>query len=161
MSAAQKKEIAVTYQCERFDDVIDEVTPHLLRHWDELARNKDEIPLEPDYDAYSALDKAGRLLICTCRDGGKIAGYACYFILPRHPHYNAPWAIADIFWLAPEYRRLHIGTGIFQSLEQALRARGVLVMHTTFKVEHPAAGYLLQSMGHVLIEHGYAKFLGN
>lgn len=151
----------ITFQSERFDDVVEEVTPHLLKHWEELAQNKEAIPLEPDYEAYSNLEKSGRLLVCTCRDNGRIVGYACYFVLPRHPHYNAPWAIADIFWLAPEYRRLNIGTGLFGEVEQALRERGVLVMHTTFKVEHPAAGFLLYKLGHTLIEHGYAKFLGN
>lgn len=152
--------LAVVFQTERFDDVIAEAEPLLHKHWSELARNKDKIALAPDLSAYQRAADRGNLVICTCRAAGGLIGYACYFVVQRHLHYEVAWAISDVFWLDPAWRGQGIGRGLFEAVERALEARGVKVMHTTYKADHLAAGELLESMGHSLIEYGRAKVLG-
>ena len=149
----------LTFQHETYEQVIDDIKPLLTKHWQEIARNKDKIPLNPDYSVYTALGRGKHLRIYTARLNGVLVGYAIYFVR-QHPHYqNSIWAVSDIFWLDGNVRGLGLGRGLFQFTEESLRAEGVAVMHTTYKVEHPAAGNLLESMGHELIEHGRAKML--
>lgn len=160
-SAAAKADETITFGRERFCDLAQDVMPLLPRHWNEIARNKDKIRLDPDYAAYEAMERAGNLVVCTCRVDGFLCGYACYFIMPRHPHYRARWAISDIFWLDPQFRGRGFGRKLFAAVEGTLKAEGVVVMHTTFKKDHPEPMGLLESMGHTLIELGMAKFIGD
>lgn len=144
----------------KFGDVIDEARPLLERHWNEIARNKDLISLDPDYERYAMLDEAGKLCVCIARENGTLVGYACY-IVDYHLHYKSTlWAVSDIFWLAPECRKAGVGMRLFKFVESVLHDRGVIVMHTTFKVAHPAAGRLLEAMGHATIEGGCSKVIG-
>lgn len=149
----------VNFQEERFADVIGEAMPLLERHWEEIARNRDTIPLRPDYVRYAALDERGHLLICTARSGPRLVGYAVYLV-DRAAHYvTTLWATSDIFWVAPEHRSGRTGFRLLQFAEGSLKSRGVTVMQTRAKNDHPAAGRLLEHLGHVPIETVYAKVL--
>ena len=149
----------VAYRLEDSDQIMEELKPLLDRHWQEIARNKDTVALNPEWGVYTALGRKKWLRVYTARLAEKLVGYAIYFVRP-HPHYkDHTWAISDIFWLDPECRGHGAGKGLFQFAENQLRDEGVTGIHTTSKVEHPQAGRLLEGLGHTLIEHGYAKIL--
>ena len=149
----------VVYARERYGEVIDEIRPLLLHHWAELARNKDAIKLDPDYEQYLGAEALGKLWIFTARYDERLIGYTI-FVTARHAHYrDALWAYNDIFWLAPEHRRRQVGAQLFTVAEAALRTAGVDVIHVTSKTAHPAAGKLLEHLGYDLIEIGHAKLL--
>ncbi len=152
----------ISYQVERFPDFIGEAIPLLERHWNEVARNRDAVPLRIDHVRYAKLDERDALLICTARDGAKLVGYAVYFLMPfGNLHYvGTPWAESDVFWLDPNLRLGRVALRLFEFTEQMLRERGIVVMHTRAKNDHPAAGALLQHIGHAPIETVYSKFLG-
>lgn len=153
--------MTIAFQEERFADVIGEVEPLLHEHWGELARNKDVVPLNIDHVSYAKLDRRDHLLIVTVREDRRLIGYAVYVIFPNgHPHYmGSPWAESDIFFLVPEARNGMIALGLFREMEDRLRKRGVVVMNTRWKLEHPAAGRLLEHLGHVPIETVCSKIL--
>ncbi|MDE2105175.1 MAG: GNAT family N-acetyltransferase [Patescibacteria group bacterium] len=149
----------ITVKRESYAEVIDDIRPLLERHWKEIARNQEKIPLDPDYSRYQALDAKGMLFIFTAKDEGEFVGYAIYFIGP-HVHYKShKWAISDIFWVKPERRGVMIGKRLFTLAEQTLKEAGASVMHTTSKIAHPEASRLLVHLGHTLIEYGHAKLL--
>jgi L-amino acid N-acyltransferase YncA len=144
---------------ERYADVIDEIKGLFELHWEEIALNKEDIPLDPDYSVYEALDRAGAMVICTVRNNGRLIGYAVYFVR-KHPHYrNHTWAVSDLFWVNPSYRDGRIGDNLFAFIEKTLTDKGVHVMHTTCKTAHPAPAFLLQRRGHDKIEYGFSKRL--
>lgn len=148
-----------TFQRESYGAVIDEIKPLLERHWLEIARNRDVIEFAPDYGRYEMMDLAGACMIATVRVEGALAGYAIYFMTP-HLHYrNNMWAISDIIWLAPEYRRGRLGVQLIEFAERTLRELGVSVMHTTGKVANPVLAAVLEHLGHIHIEFAYAKLL--
>lgn len=153
--------MTVTFQVERYLDARAEAEPLIRAHWQEIARNRETIPLNIDHVAYAKLDERGQLLIVTARDDGRLVGYLTYFIMPQgHLHYlGTPWAESDVFFVLPEERKSGVGAGLFRAAEEALRARGVRVVHTHVKIEHPAAGRLLEHLGHQPIETIYAKVL--
>ena len=95
----------------------------------------------------------------SARQDGVLIGYAVFF-LKRHPHYRTTiWAQSDIYWIAPEHRRGHVGAGLFAFVEDEFMARGVGVSQIGVKEAHPAAAKLLESLGYEKVEASYAKRL--
>jgi GNAT superfamily N-acetyltransferase len=151
--------LMLLYEEETFSTCIDEARPLLEFHWQELARNRDRMRLDPRYETYLAAEKRNRLCIGTVRNDGVLIGYACY-VVENNLHYGGfSWAVSDIFWLHPEWRGRGLGDRLFRFMEDRLRRRGAAVMHTTYKIEHPAAGRTLERLGHKQIEIGCSKLL--
>lgn len=144
---------------EPYSTVAEEIKALTPLHWEELARNKDDVPLDVDWTFYETLDRVGALAVYTVRDEGYLVGYAGY-IVRKHPRYRTTmWAVSDVFWVHPDQRDGKVGNALFAFIEESLRAKGVAVMHTTHKIDHPAPGLLLRRRGHVMIEAGYSKRL--
>ena len=155
----QRRSSPISFQRELFANCISEAKPLLERHWEELARNKDLFPLDPDYDRYLELEKAGAFFVYTARRDGKLVGYAAYLIHHNLHYRTMLFAESDLFWLAPEERKGVAGLKLLRFVENDLRENGVDVMHSTHKLEHGAAGKVLNFLGHTAIECGYAKLL--
>lgn len=150
----------ITYQEEYFEDVIDEIKPLLERHWEEIALNKDKIPLDPDYEAYRKLSDAGAIHYTTVRDDGKLIGYAIYFLIGNLHYSSLAIAESDIFWLAPEYRKGSVGIRLIKAAEKFLVELGV--NHIINKVKlHYDVGSLFESLGYKPFERLYSKHIGD
>lgn len=150
--------MALTFQEERLSECLEEAKPLLAKHWQEIALHKDTIPLAPDYPRYFQLEREQKLCVCTARHDGKIVGYAVY-IYDRQLHYPVFWAESDIFYVDPECRRPRVAHRLLQFAEESLKRRGVRVAHSRVKIAHPAAGRVLESIGHIPVEIVYAKVL--
>lgn len=149
----------VMFQRETLSQCLGESGELTMRHWEEIARNKELFPLDPDIEFYHTLEKMDRLRVFTVRKDGVLTGYAVYFVGNNKHYKTVIWALSDIFWLAPESRKSMVGLKLFKYVEAELKKDGVNVMHTTYKIEHPAAGRILNFLGHTHIEAGYAKVL--
>jgi GNAT superfamily N-acetyltransferase len=150
----------VVWRRESWADIEPDIVSLLPQHHKELALYQDDIALEPDFSFYTTMDEAGRTCVVAGRQDGRLVGYAIYFTR-NHPHYKSvKWAVSDVFWLHPDYRRFGHGRAMFDKVEEELKKMGVAVLHTTFKTDHPAAGSLLAAMGHTLVEQGYSKKIG-
>lgn len=150
--------MALTFQTERLSECMEEAKPLLKNHWQEVALNKDIIPLVPDYHGYFALEREQKLCVCTARDDGKIVGYAVY-VYDRQINFPVLWAESNICYLDPQSRRPRAAHRLLEFTEESLKRRGVRVMNTGVKNDHPALGRVLESMGHKPIETVYAKVL--
>ena len=65
----------IEFKEEGYDDVINEILPLLEGHWQEIALNQDTIKLNPDYEQYKVLFKAGAMRMVTAREDGELVGY--------------------------------------------------------------------------------------
>ena len=45
------------------------------KHWEELALNKDKVPLSPDWNRYKSVEDVGMLSFVALRQDGKLVGY--------------------------------------------------------------------------------------
>jgi len=152
--------MTLTYQVEAFSAVLAEMQPLWHAHWQEVAMNQDTIPLNPDLDAYRALEAAGVLHVLTVRDQGRVVGYHVAVIRP-HLHYQQSLsAMTDLYYLHPDYRKGRAGVRLFQAFEASCKALGVEKLFTGTKL-HLDLGRLFERLGWVETERLYTKYLGD
>ncbi len=148
----------ITYQEELVENLIEELKPLLVKHWDELANHKDTRPLNPSFDYYIRLSQAGKFKIITARDADRLIGYVCYVIAPN-PHYiDWLYAVCDVYFIDPEYRYQGVGADLFKYAEEFLKMLGVKSTTAHVKVNHPHDA-LFTSAGYVLVERHFEKVL--
>lgn len=155
---SDRQEGLVDIRQEFLDDVWHEASELTRMHWNEIAINKDVVPLLPDYDVYSAMEGAGALRIFVARESGEMVGYFVLFVR-RHPHYASTlFAYNDVLYLRPEARRGLAGWRLLDYAETALREDGVRVMVVNTKIHAPLDS-LLSRRGFDLTERVYTKRL--
>jgi GNAT superfamily N-acetyltransferase len=140
---------------EPFPPFLEEVKPLMPRHWEELALDKDEVPLDPDYDEYLRLDGLGRVLTVAVREHGKLVGYFVGFIGPALHYRSLTQLTLDIFWIAPEHRGKSGGILLFKAVEAEARRRGVGRMFVGSKC-HKDASWLFERLGYTEVERYYS-----
>lgn len=150
----------ITAQVEPFPPFLEEVQPLLPRHWEELALNKDKVPLDPQYDIYLARDARGEVMTITLRDAGKLCGYFIGFIAPGLHYRTCLTLTMDIFWLAPEHRGAMGGVKLFRAVMREAKRRGVDRMFAGSKC-HADASVLFERLGMERVETYFSVWLGD
>ena len=134
------------------------------QHWAEIALHKDAIPLDPHWDRYYDFDVADILNVLTVRANGVLVGYMFILVFP-HLHYASTlFAVTDIFWLDPLYRRGMAGYRMLKEVEKRLQEAGVKVIYANaklhFEAERGTIGKLFERLGYSPTETLYSKYLG-
>ena len=70
------------YAWEKLRDVLREPNARelMLEHWEESGVDKDECPLDPDFDRMLKLEDEGILKLIVSRDCGALTGYMVWFV---------------------------------------------------------------------------------
>lgn len=151
--------IHLSAQVEPFGAALPEMLPHLPQHWEELALDKDSVPLDPCWAVYANREAAGELLLVTLRERGRLIGYSWTFITPGLHYASTLTAIMDIFWIMPEYRGRLGGRRLFRAVEAELRRRGVKRWFVGSKL-HKDSSRLFLALGFQPVELWLSKMLG-
>lgn len=115
----------ISYQIETFDQVKDDIKDLLRLHYNEVALDREYIPLDPDWDKYEAIYHRGGLFIATARDDNKLIGYSVFFVV-NHLHYSSTLVASnDVLYLRPEYRQGTAGIKLIKFSESELKKAGV------------------------------------
>jgi GNAT superfamily N-acetyltransferase len=147
-------------QVENFCDIENEVKHLLPLHWEELALNKDKVPLDPQYEIYHEKEASGQLFITTVRFNSKIIGYFCAFI-GRALHYRSMLTcLPDIYFLHPEFRLQGTGKQLFTFVKEELKRRGVMYWVIGDK-DHKALAAFFEDFGFSKIENYYSMWIGD
>lgn len=147
---------STSFQRERSQDIFHEVMPLLELHYKEISHYHD-IPLDPDFEKYEAMENAGAVRTFTARDEEKnIIGYAVFFV--RHNlHYKTSFqAYQDILFIHPERRGF--GFKFIKWCDEQLKDEGVQVVYHHVKTAHNF-GPVLERMGYECIDLIYGKRL--
>lgn len=146
----------IKYELAEWQTFREEVKPLLPLHWQEIALDKESVPLDPDWDEYDRLAEMGRLHLLTVRDDDKLVGYYVGIVKP-HLHYKSTlMAFNDVMYIKPEYRQGMVGVRIFKEIERTLKDRGVQKMFMNTK-EHHNFGVILERLGWHKAETNYSK----
>lgn len=156
--------LELKYAWETFAHTVHQFTPLFHEHWRELALNQDSIPLEPDFERYFQMELFNLLHVLAVRDGGDLVGYV-FMIVNPHLHYaSSRWAVVDMFWIKPKYRKGWVGVRLFKHVERRARELGAAVLMTTHKnhfqnTKGRQVSSIFEFLGFNPIETVYAKKL--
>lgn len=145
---------------EPFPPFLEEVKPLLPLHWEELALNKDKVPLDPRYGVYLDRDASGEVMCVTLRSAGELVGYFIGFVAPGLHYQTCLTLQLDIFWVKPEHRGRRGGLKLFRAVEAEARRRGVQRMFVGSKL-HKDASRLFDALGYEPCEVYYTKWMGD
>jgi hypothetical protein len=149
----------ITAQVEPYKDCLPELMECYDHHWEELALNKDKVPLAPQYDIYEARDDAGQLMLVTLRETGRLVGYFIGFIAPGLHYQTCLTLTMDIFWTHPDVRGGFSGVKLFRLVEKEAKRRGVHRMFYGSKL-HKDASRLFEFLKMEPVEVYYSKWIG-
>lgn len=154
----QTDNLKISYQEDKLSDILEEMKPMLKKHWEELANNKDIRDLDPDYPMYLAMNDMDILKIYTVKEDGKLIGYSIW-IIANHLHYKTwKYAVSDVYYLGPEYRKTGISFDFFFHIEDWLKSLGVKSCTVQDKVNH-SHGTFFNRVGFNLVENVYEKVI--
>ena len=152
----------LTAQVETLTGVLPELKPLFPGHFEELALNKDKVPLDPHYELYFALEAQGQVMVVTLRENAAIMGYFIGFVRPGLHYQTCLTLIMDIFYVCPEHRGKGGGVMLFKAVEREARRRGVQRMFVGSKKHKEAnANALFDALGYEPVETHYSKWLGD
>jgi len=150
----------ITFHVESFTERLEELKVLLPQHYEELALNKDKVPLSPQYEVYTERERQGMTFFVTARDSGRLVGYFIGFIAPGLHYSTCLTCIMDIFYIEPAHRGSNAGIQLFKFVEQELRRRGVQRWFMGAKA-HFDCSFLFEKLGAELVEKTYSKWLGD
>lgn len=160
----------ITFQVEKYDDVINEIWPMLEAHYLEIATDKMIKPFDPDLDRYQAMEKSGMLRILTVRDTlqgssklmghdrGRLVGYFISFVMPGLHYQQTSMAINDIMYIDPTHRGGTIGYRLIKLAISDLKNLGADVLIIHMKCDYPFRS-LLTKLGFHLTEENWERVL--
>jgi hypothetical protein len=120
-------------RAERMADILDELHPLHVAHWQETEKHRHGLPLEPDYDYMLGRERDGTMVQFTLRRGGVLVGnLRMYLGLSRHS--GTRFAQEDTFYVMPEHRKGLLAIRFWQFMERAVRALGAVEIRTDSKL---------------------------
>lgn len=149
----------ITCHVESFMERLPELKVLLPLHYEELALNKDHVPLSPQYDLYEIYEREGKLLFVTLREAGELVGYFIGTIAPGLHYSTCLTCIMDIFYVRKDKRTGSAGVRLFRFVEKELRRRSVQRWFMGSKI-HADASALFKRIGAKPVEVFYSKWLG-
>jgi GNAT superfamily N-acetyltransferase len=150
----------ITAQIESFENTLSEFSPLFPIHYEELALNKDKVPLDPQYNIYIQRERSGELLFVTLREAGIPVGYFIGFISPALHYKTCLTCIMDIFYVHPDKRGNGGGQILFSFVEKELKRRCVDRWFVGSKM-HKDSSWLFEKLGFEKVEIYYSKWLGD
>lgn len=149
----------LTAQVENLTENLEGLKAFFPMHWEELALNQKQVPLDPNYDTYLAKDAAGEMMLVTLRKAGEIVGYFVGFVGPALHYQTCLTLTMDIFYVLPEHRGSGGGFILFKEVEREARRRGVQRMFVGSKC-HKDASWLFEKLGYEEVERFYCLWMG-
>lgn len=149
----------ITAQVEPWSKFVIDAVELFPAHWEELALNKDKVPLSVQHDVYLAYEAAGQTLVVTLRQKGRLVGYFVGFLAPAL-HYSTCLTLQmDIFWTHPDIRGRLEGVKLFRVVEAEAKRRGVQRIFYGSKL-HKDASRLFKYLKMEPVEVYYTKWIG-
>lgn len=149
----------ISYQIEDFRQALPEMEKLFPVHWDEVAIDKDIVPLNMWYEQYNRMHAEDKLHIVTVRDGDKLIGYHWSIVTPHLHYHDCLTAYTDGYFLLPEYRKGRNGINLFKFAEETLQKKGVRKMYVGSKIKHDKSA-IFEMLGWTLVEKYYCKYIG-
>lgn len=150
----------LTAAVESLTQRLEELKPLFPLHWEELALNKDKVPLDPQYHVYLERDARGGVIFVTLRDKGELVGYFVGFVAPGLHYQTCLTCHMDILYLRKDKRGGRGGVILLKAVQAELKRRGVQRWFVGTKA-HMDIGRLFEAMGFTHVETTYSMWMGD
>lgn len=151
----------LTTHIESFEERLTELQELLPLHYEELALNKDKVPLSPQYGVYIERERRGELIFVTMREAGELVGYFIGFVAPGLHYSTCLTCTMDIFYIHPDKRAQGLpGVRLFRAVEKELKRRGVDRWFVGSKTKADASA-LFEFLDFERVEIYYSKWIGD
>lgn len=151
----------INYGWEPLETLLDEGLADLVKlHWEEIALDKEKVPLDVDWDRKLSLEASGAWRVFTARRDDILVGYISFYIHESAVNYKSTRYIHDdVFWLCPSERRGLTGYRLLQKSIAALPRPCKLQMKVKLGFEGGRVGKLLERLGLSPIEVVHSAYL--
>lgn len=129
------------------------------RHWQEIALDKDEVPLVIDWLALLNEERIGRFRVFTARLDGGLIGYISFRFFKPERYATTLYVTDDVFWMAPEHRKGLTGYKMLKAAIEALPRPCKLQFKEKLTFEDGRVGALLERLGLHATEVLYSAWL--
>lgn len=151
----------ITCHVESLTEHLPEIKKLLPLHYEELALNRDKVPLDPQYEIYIEREKRGELLFVVLRDAGEMIGYFIGFIAPGLHYRTCLTCTMDIFYIRKDKRGSALpGVKLFRFVQKEIKRRGVQRWFVGSKC-HADASALFEFLKFEKVETYYSMWLGD
>jgi len=150
----------ITAHVEKLEQTLPELKPLFPLHYQELALNKDKVPLQPNYGLYIQRDRAGEVFFVALRESGSLIGYFVGFIAPGLHYSTCLTLTMDILYVHPDKRKEGAGVILFDAVKAEAKRRGVQRVFVGEKVHSPI-GPFFEAQGFELCERTYTLWMGD
>lgn len=117
--------MSVVYQEETFAACQTEIEALATGQWEEMAKEFEGIPLDPQWDLYRRVENAGSGVLVTAREEGKLVGYVGAAIMQFASSKDVKTANGLPYFVVPCWARGVILRDMMKHLFKVLKARGV------------------------------------
>lgn len=148
----------LAFATEKLRDIWPEWVVLARKHWDETEGFHVEQTFGPSLERYSAYETPGWFVMVTARDGGRLVGYAGFYVLPSM-HSQSIISTEDTWFLHPDYRKGWNAMGLFRFAEAEAIRRGSIEATGTVRLSNPHAGAILRRMGYKEVATVFVKQL--
>lgn len=148
-----------TISVERFEEVLPELHPLHVQHWQETEGHRHGLVLDPDYFAMRADDAAGELVQIVVRHNSEIVGHVRLY-LKESRHTQTLIGQEDTLYVAPEHRNVGLmPVALLRYAECVLRALGAREVRADSKLVN-RADVLMRRLKYRPVATMFHKFLG-
>jgi L-amino acid N-acyltransferase YncA len=149
----------ITYTLEAWETYYRDCKNLWPEHYDEIAADKDRMPMRPDVATYRKLEAMGCLQIVVARDDGRMIGYVLSVIRP-HMHYaDVLCGYEDAYFLTKAHRRGMVGVKLLREAVEQMRRVGVRRVFFMTKVAHDMS-LIFERMGFIRTDVVYSRWIG-
>jgi GNAT superfamily N-acetyltransferase len=142
---------------ERMEDIAGEMKLLHQAHWNETEGHRHDLALNPDYGIFIRYERAGRYVLFTLRNDGRLQGN-CALYLDKSTHTQTLIATEDTLYLLPDARKRGTARRFIEYCENALKSLGVKEINVSVKTVNKA-GRFFRMLGYRHVENGLSKIL--
>lgn len=148
---------SIVFAVESFRAIVQELHPLHEEHWKQTEGFRHHIPLNPDYQALRADERAGGMVQITARREGELVGHLRLY-LRKSRHTQTLVATEDAMYLQPDVRGGRTAMRMVEYSEGVLRVLGVTSATCTAKLVNGTARFF-EGMGYKPVATELVKFL--
>lgn len=157
---AKQEYSGLSFQVERLADIEADIHPLHQAQWNETEKHLSTRQMLPDYEAFNADERAGRLIQFTARNqkAELVGNIRMYLYTSRHD--QTLQSTEDTFFIQPEYRKGFAAIRFWQYMQRCMKSIGVKDIYTDSKLINNV-GRLNEYLGYAHVANRYHKHLGD